>query len=305
MRARAAAVAALVLALACAGGSAHALRLPGAKRCQVFPKNNPWNRRVDRLPVAQNSDAVIASIGLDTGLHADFGSGLWDGSPIGIPFDVVTRKTPRARVTFEYSDESDHAGYPIPTRVHIEGGSDHHALLVDRNACRLYELGGLEKQNGRWTAWAGATWSLRSNHVRPAGWTSADAAGLPIFPGLARYDEVRRGVIDHALRFTVQRTRRAYIYPARHFASSLTDPSLPPMGLRVRLKASFDVSRFPRQARIVLIALKRYGMIVADNGSNWYISGAPNRGWSNDQLHTLGQVRGSNFEVVDTSTLRP
>jgi hypothetical protein len=305
VRARLAAAAVLALALACGGGSAHALRLPSAKRCPVFPKNNPWNRRVDKLQVAANSAAVIASIGVDTGLHADFGSGLWDGSPIGIPFDVVTPKTPRSRVTFEYSDESDHVGYPIPKRVHIEGGSDHHALLLDKTACRLYELGGLEKQNGRWTAWAGATWNLRSNHVRPAGWTSADAAGLPIFPGLARYDEVKRGVIDHALRFTVQRTRRAYLYPARHFASSLTDPNLPPMGLRVRLKTSFDVSHFPRQARIVLIALKRYGMIVADNGSNWYITGAPNKGWSNDQLRTLGQVKGSSFEVVDTSSLRP
>ena len=294
-----------VAVLAAAGGAAHALRVPAAPRCPVFPKSNPWNRRVDKLPVAQNSDAVIASIGASTGLHADFGSGLWDGSPIGIPFDVVSRKTPRSRVSFEYSDESDRVGYPIPKRVHIEGGSDHHALLLDKTACRLYELGGLQKQNGRWHAWAGATWSLQSNHVRPAGWTSADAAGLPIFPGLARWDEAKRGVIDHALRFTVQRTRRAYIYPARHFASSLTDPNLPPMGLRVRLKASFDVSGFPRQARIVLIALKRYGMIVADNGSNWYISGAPNRGWSNDQLHTLGRVTGSEFEVVDTSSLKP
>jgi hypothetical protein len=303
VRARAAVLA--VLALACAGGAAHALRLPSAKRCAIFPKTNPWNRRVDRLPVAANSAAIIASIGVNTGLHTDFGSGLWEGSPIGIPFDVVSRSTPRSRVTFEYSDESDHVGYPVPKRVHIEGGSDHHALLLDKTACRLYELGGLKKQSGRWHAWAGATWSLRSNRVRPAGWTSADAAGLPIFPGLARFDEARRGMIDHALRFTVQRTRRAYVYPARHFASSLTDPTLPPMGLRVRLKASFDVSRFPRQARIVLTALKRYGMIVADNGSDWYISGAPNKGWSNDQLHTLGQVKGSSFEVVDTSTLRP
>jgi hypothetical protein len=227
------------------------------------------------------------------------------GKPIGIPFDVVTRKTRRSRVTFEYSDESDHVGYPIPKRVHIEGGSDHHALLIDRNACQLYELGGLQRGSGRWHAWAGATWNLRSNHVRPAGWTSADAAGLPIFSGLARYDEARRGVIDHALRFTVKRTRRAYVYPARHYASSLTDPNLPPMGLRVRLKASFDVRPFPRQARIVLIALKRYGMLVADNGSDWYITGAPSPGWSNDQLHTLGRVKGSDFEVVDTSKLRP
>jgi hypothetical protein len=292
-------------ALGCAGATAHALRLPAAPRCRVFPASNPWNQRVDRLPVAGNSSAIIASIGVDAGLHADFGSGRWEGSPIGIPFDVVNRSTPRSRVSFEYTDESDHVRYPIPRRVHVEGGSDHHALLLDKSACRLYELGGLERRNGRWHAWAGATWSLRSNRLRPAGWTSADAAGLPIFPGLARFDEARRGVIDHALRFTVQRTRRAYVYPARHYASTLTDPNLPPMGLRVRLKANFDVRPFPRQARIVLTALKRYGMIVADNGSNWYISGAPSPGWSNDQLHALARVKGSSFEVVDTSSLRP
>ena len=295
----------LACLLALGASSADALRVPGAPRCTVFPKSNPWNRRVDKLPVARNSAAIISSIGVSTGLHADFGSGLWEGSPIGIPFDVVTRKTSRTRVGFEYGDESDHVRYPIPKRVHIEGGSDHHALLLDRDACRLYELGGLEKRGSGWHAWAGAMWSLRSNRVRPAGWTSADAAGLPIFPGLARYDEVRRGVIDHALRFTVERTRRSYLYPARHFASSLTDVNLPPMGLRVRLKASFDVRPFPRQARVVLVALKRYGMMVADNGADWYITGAPNRGWSNDQLHTLGRVKGSSFEVVDTSKLRP
>jgi hypothetical protein len=295
----------LACLLALGASSADALRVPGAPHCTVFPKSNPWNRRVDRLPVTPNSAAIIASIGVSTGLHADFGSGLWQGSPIGIPFDVVTQTTPRTRVGFDYADESDRVRYPIPKRVHVEGGSDHHALLLDRDACRLYELGGLGRQGGRWHAWAGATWNLRSNRVRPAGWTSADAAGLPIFPGLARYDEVRRGVIDHALRFTVQHTRRAYLYPARHYASSLTDPNLPPMGLRVRLKAGFDVRPFPRQARIVLVALKRYGMMVADNGADWYITGAPNRGWSNDQLHTLGRVKGSDLEVVDSSKLRP
>jgi len=231
------AISVLVAALAAGGGAARALRVPGAPKCTAFPKTNPWNRRVDRLPVARNSAAIIGSIGTGTGLHADFGSGLWEGSPIGIPFDVVTRKTPRTRVGFEYADESDRVGYPIPKGVHVEGGSDHHALLLDRDACRLYELGGLQRSGGGWHAWAGATWNLRSNRVRPAGWTSADAAGLPILPGLARFDEVRRGVIDHALRFTVDRSRRAYVYPARHYASSLTDPNLPPMGLRVRLKA--------------------------------------------------------------------
>jgi hypothetical protein len=299
--------AALVAALAClllAVSSASALRVPGAPRCPVFPRSNPWNQRVERLPIAKDSATLIGSIGLNTGLHADFGSGLWDGSPIGIPFDVVGRTTPRSKVSFEYADESDHVRYPIPRRVHIEGGSDHHALLLDGDACRLYELGGLDRSGGSWQAWAGATWSLRSNRLRPATWTSADAAGLPIFPGLARYDEVKRGAIDHALRFTAARTRRAYVWPARHYASSSTDRSLPPMGLRVRLKASFDVRPFPRQARIVLVALKRYGMLLADNGSNWYVSGAPSPGWSNDQLHALGRVKGSDFEVVDASSLR-
>jgi hypothetical protein len=192
--------------------------------------------------------------------------------------------------------------------VKIEGGpnadGDRHALIVDRSTCTLYELFALRRGGSGWTAGSGAIWSLRSNRLRPAGWTSADAAGLPILPGLARWDEVARGRIDHALRFTVSRTRRAYVYPARHYASDLTDPALPPMGLRVRLKASFDTSPFPRQARIVLEALKRYGMMVADNGSDWYVSGAPDPHWSNDDLHTLGRVKGSAFEVVDTSSLR-
>src|SRR5947208_1231417 len=255
--------------VAALSGSAAALRLPGAPRCPVFPQTNPWNRSIDKLPVAANSGTLIRSIGLDTGLHADFGSGTWDGGPIGIPFDVVTGNTPRARVLFEYADESDRVGYPIPRRVHIEYGSDHHALLVDRDACRLYELGGLQRAGGRWNAGSGAVWSLRSNRLRPAGWTSADAAGLPIFPGLARWDEVHAGAIRHALRFTAPRTRRAYVYPARHYASESNDPALPPMGLRVRLKASVDVSEFPAQARVLLVALQRYGMILADNGSPW------------------------------------
>jgi hypothetical protein len=191
--------------------------------------------------------------------------------------------------------------------VHIEGGAqsdgDRHALLVDKDACKLYELFDLRHAGTGWSAGSGAIFDLRSNKLRPAGWTSADAAGLPILPGLARYDEVARGRIDHALRFTVQRTRRAYVYPARHYASSSDDPSLPPMGLRVRLKANVDISHFPKQARIVLQALKTYGMILADNGSNWYISGAANPKWSNDDLHSLGQITGADFEVVDTSSL--
>jgi hypothetical protein len=259
----------------------------------VFPASNPWNQRVDKLPVATNSDAIIRAIGLDTGLHADFGSGLWEGQPIGIPYNIVDGSQAKVRVRFEYADESDKGPYPIPARPKIEGGSDHHILIVDRSSCRLYELGGAAKSANGWTAWAGAIWNLRSNAVRPATWTSADAAGLPILPGLARY-----GDLDHALRFTADRTRRAFVYPARHYASDATDSSLPPMGLRVRLKASFDTHGFPAQARAVLETLKRYGMILADNGSSWYITGAPDPRWSNDDLHTLGRVHGSDFEVV-------
>ena len=296
----------IAAALVCAG-SAGALRLPAAPKCPIFPATNAWNVRVDTLPVAANSAQIIESIGPGVGLHPDFGSGLWDGGPIGIPYDVVSKATPRAHVRFEYADESDKGPYPIPKTVHIEGGAhstgDRHVLLVDKSACKLYELYDLRRSGSSWTAGSGAIWSLRSNALRPAGWTSADAAGLPIFPGLARYDEVARGRIDHALRFTVERTRRAYVYPARHDASSSDDPALPPMGLRVRLKASVDISGFPRQARVVLQALKTYGMILADNGSSWYVSGAPDPRWSNDALHTLGRVTGSDFEVVDTSSL--
>jgi len=300
------AVAALATLLL-AASPAQALRLPAAPRCPIFPANNAWNERVDRLPVATDSAQLIASMGAATGLHPDFGSGLYGGEPIGIPFDVVTRRTPRSHVSFDYASESDRVAYPIPRTVHIEGGrastGDRHALLLDKDACRLYELYALRPGSHGWTAGSGATWNLRSNAVRPAGWTSADAAGLPIFPGLARYDEVARGTIDHALRFTVARTRRAYVYPARHDASSSDDPSLPPMGTRVRLKAGVDISRYPKQARIVLQALKTYGMILADNGSNWYISGAPDPRWSNDALHALGAITGSDFEVVDSSSL--
>jgi hypothetical protein len=300
----------LILAVLGLGGSAQALSLPTAPRCPVFPSSSPWNQRVDRLPVAANSDEIVRSIGVDDHVHADFGSGVWNGGPIGIPVTVVRGTERKVRVSFEYADESDRRLYPIPTNVKIEGGrgsdGDRHALIVDRDRCRLYELFALYPiQGGGWRAGSGAIWDLRSNRLRPAGWTSADAAGLPIFPGLARYDEVARGRIDHALRFTVSRTRRAYVFPARHFASDLTDAALPAMGLRFRLKASFDTRPFPRQARIVLEALKRYGMLVSDNGSDWYISGVPHPLWSNDQLHTLHRVPGSAFEVVDSSSLSP
>jgi hypothetical protein len=302
VKARALVVVFAVLAL---GGSAQALRLPSAPRCPVFPASNPWNQRIDRLPVAPDSAAIISSIGLDEHVHADFGSGIWNGGPIGIPITVVRATHRKVAVQFEYADESDRGPYPIPRNVKIEGGrasdGDRHAIIVDRDRCRLYELFALHPTaGGGWRAGSGAIWNLRSNRLRPAGWTSADAAGLAIFPGLARYDEVARGRIDHALRFTVRRTRRAFVHPARHFASNATDPSLPPMGLRVRLKASFPTGSFPRQARVVLEALKRYGMFVSDNGSDWYITGAPDPRWSNAELHTLHRVPGSAFEVVAT-----
>jgi hypothetical protein len=305
---RLAAVAVVALLLPAVG--ARSLPLPSAPACPVFPTDNPWNQRIDTLPEAANSAAIIDSIGAGIGLHADFGAGLWDGGPIGIPITVVDgQATPTYQVPFEYAGQSDPGPYPIPPDVAIEGGPnstrDRHAIIVDRQACRLYELYALYPDGSGWAAGSGAIWNLHSNALRPEGWTSADAAGLPILPGLARYDEVARGVIDHALRFTVQRTRRAYVYPARHFASTLTDPNLPPMGLRVRLNASFDTSTYSPQSRIVLEALKRYGMMVADNGSNWYITGAPDPDWDNDDLHELGTVKGSDFEVVDTSSLEP
>jgi hypothetical protein len=305
---RSALVVVIGIALLIGGKPAEALRHPAAPRCPILPKSNPWNERVDRLPVAASSDAIIRSIGPDETLHADFGSGLWEGAPIGIPITVVRGRQRKVRIRFEYADESDRGPYPIPSSVKIEGGrrsdGDRHALLLDRDNCRLYELFALYPSASGWRAGSGAIWNLRSNRLRPAGWTSADAAGLPILPGLARFDEVARGRIDHALRFTVRRTRRAYVYPARHFASDSNDPNLPPMGLRLRLKAGFRTAGYPRQARIVLEALKRYGMLVADNGADWYISGAPDPRWSNDQLHTLHRVPGSAFEVVDTSRLR-
>jgi hypothetical protein len=303
------AAAAAVLAMCVLGGAQHASGRPAesASRCPVFPSNNQWNLPVDKLPVASNSNALVSSIGADKPVHPDFGSGTYGGGPIGIPYTNVSPRQRKVRVRFQYADESDKRPYPIPRNVPIEGGrhstGDRHAILVDRAHCRLYELYALYPTGGGWKAGAGAIWNMRSNHLRPKTWTSADAAGLPIFPGLARWAEARHGSINHALRFTVPQTRKAFIYPARHYASGSTDPNLPAMGQRFRLKASFDISGFPRQSRIELRALKRYGMIVADNGSPWFISGAPSPGWNNDDLHQLGRVTGRDFEAVDTSSL--
>jgi hypothetical protein len=292
------AAAAALLAGAAAGSATPPPRLAG---CQILPAGNVWNRRVDDLPRRADSARLIAAIGLDAPLHADFSR----AGRYGIPVNVVSTATPRRPVRFRYASESDRVRYPIPARPRVEGGSDRHVLMLDRSACRLYELFDARPgAGGAWSAGSGAVFDLRSNRLRPAGWTSADAAGLPILPGLARPGEVPRGVIAHALRFTAPRTRRAYVYPARHAASDSSDPALPPMGLRVRLRRSVSLAGFGPQARVVLTALKRYGMILADNGSPWYVTGTPGAGWDDDDLHALGRITGRDLEVVDTSRLR-
>lgn len=275
-----------------------------------FPADNAWNTDISAFPVDPNSANLIASIGVGTSLHADFGAGLYNGAPIGIPYLVVSGSQARLPINYTaYGDESDPGPFPIPLSAPIEGGSqssgDRHVLVIDRDNNRLYEIGNAYPQASRWDASGGALFHLDSNTVRPGGqpgWTSADAAGLPIFPGLARFDEATLGPggIRHALRFTVARTRRAYVPPATHFASSNTSADLPPMGMRVRLKASYQIpASFSTETKALLQAMKTYGLIVADNGSNWYISGAPDDRWNNDRLSTeLRQVTGSQFEVV-------
>ena len=268
-----------------------------------FPADNPWNRDISGEPVDPNSATLIASCGIRN-LHPDFGT-VWDGAPNGIPYVVVSGDQPRVPVSFYYDDESDPGPYPIPPDAPIEGGpnatGDRHVIVIDRDNWMLYELFDAHLLDGgrRWRAGSGAIFDLSSNALRPAGWTSADAAGLPIFPGLVRYDEVvEQGEIRHALRFTCPVTRRAYVHPARHWASSRTDPDLPPMGMRVRLRADFDISDFPPEVQVILTALKKYGMFLADNGSAWYISGAPDLRWSDENLAALKRVSSTEFEVV-------
>jgi hypothetical protein len=277
---------------------------------EIFTAGNDWNRDISDLPVHKMSSTWVRSIGLSDHLHPDFGP-MWRGSPIGIPYVVVDSDQPKVKVQFEYDDESDPGPYPIPKNVPIEGGpnapyeSDRHIIMIDPKKKLLYELfQAIPDPIFGWRAGSGAIFDLGSDKLRPDGWTSADAAGLPIFPGLVRYDEVMEGQIRHALRFTVERTQRAYIHPARHFASRHTDPTLPPMGLRVRLRADYDISNFPPAARVVLTALKKYGMLLADNGSNWFVSGVPDSRWKNDELATLKRVKGRDFECVDTGPLK-
>jgi len=274
----------------------------------VAPADSIWRARVDHLPVLSRSSGYVAAIGASAHVHADFGSGTWDGAPFGIPVTKVPAGTAASRVSFDYADESDEGPYPIPPGALIEGGpgsdGDRHVIAVDTAACRSYELWNARPLGGgAWHAGSGAVFPLTSDALRPDGWTSADAAGLPVLPGLARYDEASRGAIGHALRITVPRSRAAHLWPARHDAGS-SDPSLPPMGLRLRLKAGVDVSGLPPQARAVAVALQTYGAVVADNGSAWYVSGTQDDRWSNDQLQRLGSLTGADFEAVDTSSLR-
>ncbi|MEA2685749.1 MAG: hypothetical protein QOE93_944 [Actinomycetota bacterium] len=299
------ALAATVLQAAPSG----ATPVPGAPACPTFPADSFWHADVSALPVHPQSSTWVASVGATAKLKADFGSGLWDGGPIGIPFTTVPGTQPRVPVTFDYADESDAGPYPIPANAPIEGGpaatGDRHVLAVDRDACRLWELYSAYPQNGgtSWTAGSGATWDLRSNAMRPLGWTSGDAAGLPILPGLVRRDEIAAGVIDHVIRVTAPRTANAYVWPASHKATT-GGAADPPMGAWFRLRADFDISGFSAENQVILRALKKHGMVLADNGSSWFMSGAPDPGWNNDDLQGLRTVPGSAFEAVDVSSLK-
>lgn len=270
--------------------------------CAVFPPDNIWNTPIDNLPVHNLSSQWINTIGSSTSFHMDFGSGTWAGGPIGIPYNVVNESTPKVGVNFYYDSESDPGPYPIPSNPLIEHGSDHHLLMLDNSTCTLYEIYDAWNDAGSWYGGSGAIWDLSSNNLRPDGWTSADAAGLPILPGLVRYDEIVSGEIDHAIRFTASQTN-GYIWPARHLTSNTPATYIPPMGARFRLKNSYDISGYPPEMQVILRAMKKYGIILADNGSNWYVSGAPDNRWDNDMLHLLDELTGDNFEAVDTSWL--
>ncbi|MGH8949105.1 MAG: hypothetical protein ACRDXF_09635 [Acidimicrobiia bacterium] len=285
-------------------------RPPG--RCPTLPTDDIWNTPIDHLPVHTRSAQYVSSIGLSAHLHPDFGSGVWprgSNSPIGIPYVEVPAGTPAVTVTYTaYGSESDPGPFPIPGGAPIEGGpdssGDRHVIVVDRYRCELFELFDAHPGPGSsWRAASGARYQLDSSRLRPDGWTSADAAGLPIFPGLVRYVEVASGHIDHAIRFTSPQTRSAHVWPARHDASSSSSLALPAMGQRFRLSAQFDISGFSPQVQVILRAFKEYGIILADNGSPWYISGGPDPRWDNDLLRELKEIPGSAFEAVDVSSL--
>jgi hypothetical protein len=271
--------------------------------CPIFPINNIWNTPINNLPVHARSDQWVNTIGRSTGFHMDFGSGTWNGGPIGIPYNIVGGNVPKVSVSFYYPNQSDVGPYPIPANPLIEYGSDQHMLIVDNSTCTLYELYDASYYGGSWHGGSGAIWNLNSNALRPDTWTSADAAGLPILPGLVRYDEIVSGQINHAIRFTAANTN-SYIWPARHLTSNdPSSPQIPPMGARFRLKASFDISGYPPTIQIILNAMKTYGIILADNGSNWYVSGTPDSRWDNGMLHLLDDLTGNDFEAIDESGL--
>ena len=289
-------------------GPAPAASPTAAGPCTIFPADNVWHADVSKLPVHRDSAAWVASIGATAKVHPDFGSGTIDGSPFGIPITPVPAGQAKVKVTFSYAGESDAGPYPVPANARIEGGAnadgDRHVILQDTAACKAYELYDAHPNgDGTWKAGSGAIYDLRANVLRKTGWTSADAAGLPILPGLPRVDEAAAGKIDHAIRFTAPKTRKSYIWPARHAASESTDAALPPMGARFRLKAGVDLSRFPPQARAVAQAMKTYGAILADNGSPWFFSGTQDDKWVNSQLDWLKGLQGSDFEAVDSSLL--
>jgi len=292
------------LAAAHSRGHSRASPPPREAGCPVLPASNALNRDISRAPVDPRSASYIASIGATAHLHPDFGT----NRSYGIPYAIVAANQPKVPIAFtEYGEESDRGPYPIPPWAPVEGSGvegDRHVLVLQRGSCRLYELYSASRSGAGWAAGSGAVFNLRSNALRTEGWTSADAAGLPIFPLLARYPEVRAGRIDHALRVTVPRTQRGFIHPANHFASSSTDPGLPPMGLRLRLKRSYSLAGYHGQSLIILRALRRYGLIVADNGSPWYITGAPDAGWHDEDLDQIKRVPGSAFEVVRSGAIR-
>jgi hypothetical protein len=289
-------------------GNTCTVKLSDVDTVQLFPADNSWNQDISASPVDPDNSQIIALLGA-AHLKADFGSGLWDGAPIGIPYDVVCGSQAKAKVTFRanaydgnYGDESDLGPYPIPLNAPIEGNGqgDSHVIVIDKDHKILYELYNASLNSGKWEASSGAIFNLKSNALRPAGWTSADAAGLPIFPGLVRYDEILAGVIKHPIRFTLSsgNVAPAYISPARHSVSSSGGQYALPFGAKIRLKASFNISSYPPHLRVILTAMKKYGLILADIGSNMYISGVPDSRWNNDELQQLGSVTAADFEVV-------
>lgn len=289
--------------------SAATLTPVGGTSCTAFPASNWWHADVSRLPVHPYNAKWLSNMSSSRNLHPDFGPSYGDGPDYGIPITVVYGSHTKVPVSFDYADESDQVRYPFGSDTRIEGGrnspGDKHAIVIDKSVCRLYETWNTRVVNGRWRAGSGATWSLTSNALRPAGWTSADAAGLPILPGLLRYNEVVAGRVDHAIRFTTNITRKQYLWPARHQAGATTSPNYPPMGARFRLKASYDASKLGAQARVVVLAMKKYGLVLADNGSPWYFQGEQHARWSGSLIADLKKIPAAAFTAVDTRPLMP